>query len=571
MKMRDYQEACVDNIFQEWETVRSTLVVCPTGVGKTAIAAEVIRRIQPKRSIFMAHREELITQARDKIERFAGVPCEIEMADLYCRPDLFKSEGVVVATVQTLNSSYGGRTRMSRFKPEGFGLLVIDEAHRGVAKTYKNVINYFSQNLELKILSLTATPDRSDRLSLGAICETVAFDYEVLDAIHDGWLVPIEQQYVQINGLDFSSMRTTAGDLNNADLAAVMEAESNLHGVASASLQLVGKKRCIVFTASVKQAEMLSDIYQRHQVTSDWVCGKTPKDERRSKLALFSKGDVQIMVNCGVLTEGFDDAGVECIIMARPTKSRSLYAQMCGRSTRPLKGLVDPLPEAEQRKRAIAESRKPCCIIVDFVGNSGRHKLMSSADILNGNASEEAVARAKAIAIKKGGPVRMNEAVDQAEADIAREIKEREERKLREAARKAKVVGKASYHVRHINPFDLLELNPATERAWDKGKQLSDKQRGMLQKQGIDPEKIPYAQGRQLIAELFRRFKGQECTLGQVKVLKRYGLPIHVTKQQASSWLDAIAKNQWSLPAELQSQQVKTNENHNRIGDQDPY
>ncbi len=559
MKLRPYQDEAKVDVFDEWKDRRATLVVMPTGTGKTVLFAAIIQDAQPSRCLVIAHREELISQARDKIERLTGLQCEVEMADMYANNSLFHDTPVIISTVQTQNAPYGDRTRMSRFKPEDFGVLVIDEAHHATAKSYQNLIHYYSQNPKLKILGVTATPDRADEEALSQVFESVAFDYEILDAIHDGWLVPIEQVFVQVHGLDFSEMRTTAGDLNNADLSAVMEAEENMQGVASASIQIIGKKRALVFTASVKQAEMLSDIYQRHGIVADWVSGKTPKDERRSKLSRFSSGEMQVMCNCGVLTEGFDDPGVECIIMARPTKSRSLYAQMCGRSTRPLAGIVDPIEDDEGRRQAIAQSAKPCCTIVDFVGNSGRHKLMSSADILNGNASEEAVSRAIKVALKSGGPVRMDEAIDEAVNDIAVEI---EERRRRDAARKAKVVAKASFSKSTVNPFDILDLNPVKERSWDKGKVLSERQRSMLLKMGINPDTMPFAQGRQVLAEVFRRINAQECTFGQAKVLKRYGLDTKVSKTQASQWLDAISKNNWKLPAQLPKVESKPKDEH---------
>ena len=274
-------------------------------------------------------------------------------------------------------------------------MLIIDEAHHATSPSYRRVIDYYRTNPALKVLGVTATPDRADEEALGQVFQSVAFDYEVLDAIHDGWLVPIEQQMVHVEGLDYSSIRTTAGDLNGGDLAAVLEAEKNLQQMASASLAIIGQRRALVFTASVKAAEMTAEILNRHRPgMAAWVCGKTDREERRRVLAEFAAGKLQVVCNCGVLTEGFDDPGVEVVIMGRPTKSRSLYSQMVGRSTRPLPGVVDGPETAEARKAAIAASAKPSCLVVDFVGNAGKHKLITSADILGGKVSEEALERA---------------------------------------------------------------------------------------------------------------------------------------------------------------------------------
>jgi len=538
MKLRKYQQDAHAAIFKEWETVTSTLVVLPTGSGKTVLFADVIRAVQPTRALVIAHREELIWQARDKIVTMTGLECGIEMGELYVNNSLFGDVPVVISTVQTQTR------RMSRFRPTDFGLLIVDESHHACADTYRNLINYYCQNPALKVLAVTATPDRADEEALGQIFETVAFDYEILDAIHDGWLVPVDQQFVHIAGLDFSAMRTTAGDLNGADLAAVMEAERNLHGVATASVEIIGKRRAIVFTASVKQAEMMSEILNRHREgMADWVCGKTDKDTRREMLERFKRGDLQVVVNCGVLTEGFDDPGVEVIVMARPTKSRALYAQMSGRSTRPLPGLVDGVETADARKEAIRTSTKPSCLIVDFVGNSGRHKLMTAADILGGNVSDEAVERAIVEVKKKGGAVRVDVALDGAEEDIQEELKRRRQA---EEARKSRLVAGVRYNTKFVNPFDAMELMPVRDRGWDNGRHLSDKQKALLLKQSIDPDAMSYAQGKQVIGELFKRWNNNLCTVKQSAVLKRYGYETkNMSRTDASLLLSGLARNGW--------------------------
>ena len=547
---RPYQAEARQCCHNEWQTVRSTAAVMPTGTGKTVLFSTVIPDFSPKKAMVIAHREELIWQARDKIEKLTGLTCGIEMGDLYANNSLFGETQVIVSTVQTQTSKWGDRRRMGRFKPEDFGLLIIDECHHATAQTYRDVINYYKQNPDLKILGVTATPDRADEEALGQVFDTVAFDYEILDAIHDGWLVPINQQFVNVSGLDFSSMRTTAGDLNGADLAAVMESEKIMQGVCGASFEIIGSKRAIVFTCSVKQAEQGSEIFNRYRPGSAaWVCGMTNKDERRTMLENFRNNKVQIIFNCGVLTEGFDDDGVEVIVMARPTKSRSLYAQMAGRGTRPLAGLVDPLPTKEERQAAIAGSSKPHCLIVDFVGNSGKHKLMSSADILGGKVSEEAVRRAIEKA-KDGKSVRMDAALDEEEKAIREQMEQR--RKLEEA-RRAKLRAKVSFASRVVNPFDAFDIEPVRERGWDSGKTLSQKQSELLMKQGINPDSMSYAQGRQVLNEMFRRWNEKLCTLKQAALLKRYGYEVkNLTMKKASELITGLKSNGWNRPAAQQ-------------------
>lgn len=548
MRPRHYQSEIEDSVFKEWESVTSTAVVAPTGTGKTVIFANIIKRRLPKRALVIAHREELIWQARDKIERFAGVECGVEMAELYVNSSLFGEMPVVISTVQTLNSPWGDRLRMGRFKPTDFDTLICDEFHHATSPSYRRVFDYFKQNPDLKILGVTATPDRSDEEALGQVADSVAFDYEILDAIKDGWLVPIEQQFVSVGGLDFSEIRTTAGDLNGADLANVMESEKNMQGVTGASIQIIGDKRAILFTCSVKQAEQAAEIFNRNKPgMADWVCGKTNKDERRSMLDKFKRGEIQVMCNCGVLTEGFDDPGVEVIIMGRPTKSRSLYAQMAGRGTRPLDGLVDPLETPDERRQAIADSSKPACLIVDFVGNSGRHKLMSSADILGGKVSDEAVARAILKAKKDGGAVRMDAALSEEEEALKREI---EAAKKAAEQRKVKLVAKVKYSVKSINPFDAFDIQPVKARGWDSGHVLSEKQSQLLMKQGINPDSMSYAEGKQVLNEMFRRWSGKLATLEQCQLLKRYGYDTKdMTMDNASQLITSLKGNGWKMPA----------------------
>jgi len=536
MKMRPYQREALAAIKREWESVASTLGVLPTGTGKTILFATLIRSCFPLRALVLAHREELIFQAADKIKRVTGFQCEVEMASY--RADmgdgLFSSPQVVVSTIQTQCSGADGSGRMSRFDPFMFGLLIVDEAHHATAATYRRVIDYYRQNPALKVLGVTATPDRADEEALGQVYETVAYDYEIVDAIRDGWLVPVEQQHIVVSGLDFSSVKTTAGDLNGADLAKIMEEERILHEIAGPTIEIVGERRTLVFASSVKHAERLCEILNRHRSgCAGWVCGKTDKEERRETLRAFSEGKLQYMVNVGVLTEGFDDPGVEVVVMGRPTKSRSLYAQMVGRGTRPLAGLVDGLETAEERRLAIGGSPKPKCLVVDFVGNSGRHKLVTTADILGGNMSEDVVERAIRKARESEGAVDVMKSLEEEQEAIRLE-------KAREAARRANLKAKASWSVKQIDAFDVFQIDPVQARGWHRGKTLSEKQRAVLAKAGIDPDSVDYANGRELLNEVFRRWDEGLCSYKQARILRKHGYDGNQTREEASQILDGI-------------------------------
>lgn len=528
MVLRPYQVDCVDKIYEKWRDHRSTLLVLYTGGGKTIIFADVIKRMQPKRALVLAHREELIFQARDKIEQTTGLSCEIEMADMTAGTSLFHRNPVVISTIQTQVSG-NDKKRMHRFNPMDFGLLIVDEGHHATAGTYRKVIDHYKQNPDLKILGVTATPDRADQQALGQVFECVAADYEILDGIEDGWLCDITQQFIPVAGLDYSHIRTTAGDLNGADLKKVMEDEANIMGICQPSLEVMfglephtldaikvpewgkflgtlGKqaRRSIVFTASVVQAEACCNIFNRViDKMADWVCGATASDTRRNTLKSFKNGDTRVVMNCGVLTEGFDDPGVEVIIMARPTKSRSLYAQMVGRATRTVPGLVDDpdLDTAERRKVAIASSAKPFCRIIDFVGNSGKHKLVTCMDILGGKVTEQARELAISKTLKEGKVVRVSRQLTKAEIQIEDEKKRRaEERRRQEQARKAALIAKSKYTTHAVDPFGNGH-GPKLSRGWRQGKSFSEKQRNFIRRFcGKDPDALPYAIGVKLIA-----------------------------------------------------------------------
>lgn len=543
--LRDYQKEAVAGIFSQWKDKNSTLLVMATGTGKTSVFTDVIHRIRPSRALVLAHRSELIWQAVKRIEGM-GIPVAVEIADLTANDDdLWDDSSCVVSTIQTQIA--GRRGRMNRFDPFKFDLLVIDEAHHSTAGSYRKVIDYYRQNPNLKVLGVTATPDRADEEALGQVFESVAYDYEILDAINDGWLVPINQQMVTIDGLDFSAIRTTAGDLNGADLAKVMEAEKNLHGIVSATLEIIGERRTLVFAVTVKQAEMYAEIFNRHRPNmAEFVSGKTPKDKRFEIFRAFSAGERQILVNVGVATEGFDDPGIEVIVQARPTKSRCLYSQIIGRSTRTLPGIVDAHATPDARRATIAASEKPSALIIDFVGNSGRHKLMTTADILGGKHSEQSIKNAVDKAKASGNQVNMAEAIEEEEMRFRQEA---EERRQREAARKAHLVATAQFSAREINPFDVFQLQPARAKAWESGAVLTEKQANILRKQGIDPSKVSYSQGKQIIGELFRRWDGDLCTIKQAALLQKHGYETKdLSRTDATKLIDALANNGWRRP-----------------------
>jgi superfamily II DNA or RNA helicase len=546
MELRDYQAACVDSIRMKLDTDSSTLFVLPTGTGKTIVFAALSRHAH-KRVMVLAHRQELIRQAADKIKTVTGERCAIEMGQEWSAEHTeWNRARVVVSSVQTQISGARGEGRMSRFNPNDFDLLIIDEGHHSTSDSYKRIVAHYRKNPDLKVVGCTATPDRADEEALGQIYDSVAYDYEISDAIRDGWLVPVHQRQVFVESLDFSSVRTTAGDLNGADLAAIMEEEENLHAVADPLFALARGRRAVVFTSSVIHAQRLAEILNRHETgCAGCVHAQTRDDERAATFAALKTGAIRFLCNVGICTEGWDEPLVEVVAMARPTKSRALYAQMAGRGTRPLFPAIDGIESADARRAAIAASAKANCEIIDFVGNSGRHALVSAADILGGKFSDAAVQRVKKELATQGveltGDVLEKlKAAEKKIADEAEEIKRR----------RAHVIGKAAYTTSSTNPFDVLGLTPAKPQRIERYKTVTEKQKALLEKNGIEAADMPFAQVSQLIGEIIQRGRNNQCTFKQARVLKKYGYDPNCSFAEARVIMDALAKNHWKRPAE---------------------
>jgi superfamily II DNA or RNA helicase len=554
--MRPYQEEAYHCTLEKFESVDTALCVLATGLGKTVYAAHLINHFRKTgRIIMLAHRAELIYQADNHIQNICEVESDIEMGSEWATSFKVFESDVVISTVQTQVAGRDGG-RMTRFDPHEFSLLIIDEAHHAPAVTYKRIIEYYKQNPDLKILGLTATPDRTDKKAMGQIFEEVAYAYDIRDGIDDGWLVPIEQQSVFVEGLDFSSVKTTAGDLNGKDLAAVLEFEEILHGIADPTVELTGDKKTLIFAASVAHAERLTEIINRHKPDSArFVCGTTPTEVRRGMFKDFARKAFQYLVNVGVATEGFDDPGIECVVMARPTKSRTLYAQMAGRGTRPLPGIVDLYPGVVERREAIANSSKTHLEIMDFVGNAGRHKLVTSADILGGRYTDEVVDLAKKNAendsSKNKKPVDIVTELQKAEREIAKRHRQREDAVARDHLKL-----RAKYSTAKVNPFNVLDIDPRKEKAWHKGRMPTAGQRRYLEKCGVALDGLSFTHASQIIDTMIKRREQGTCTYKQARCLQKSGYDTtEMDFQRANKLIGALAAvkwQKWKLPKQLQ-------------------
>jgi superfamily II DNA or RNA helicase len=538
MNLRPYQVDAVSGVIQDIIDKRSTLVVMPTGTGKTVCFAHIARQ-RRGRVMVIAHREELVQQAADKIRAVTGIAADIEMAE-YKAGRMYKAP-VVVASVQTLCAPWGDVDRMTKFDPNEFDMLVIDEAHHATANSYRRIIQHFSRNKHLRTVGFTATPDRADKAALGMVFDSVAFQYEIMTAMRDGWLVPVETQQVIVKDLDFSHVKTVAGDLNQGELATIMQQEKVLHGVVSPTIEIAGRRKTLVFASSVAHAERMSEIFNRHGVTSAVVHGGTFKDERRRILQAYADGKIQVLCNCGVAVEGFDCPGIEVVVIARPTKSRALYTQMVGRGTRVLPNVVDGIADAESRRAAIAASKKPSMLVVDFTGNSGRHKLVTAADILGGKYDDDTIAEAKKRIAESGKPADVIAELERAAQEVLAKRREEALQKKRNV-----VTARVEYATKNVDAFGVLNIGP--ERIAHAAKitaPLSHAQQAMLARNGIDITGLPLAHCRALYNEILRRIKSGRCSYKQASLLRKYGYATNVSFREASRIIDELKSNGW--------------------------
>jgi len=549
LKLRDYQLEACDAIEAAFHGgTNAALMVLATGLGKTIIMAEVTkRRAKHGRCMFAAHRRELLDQAADKFRRVCSISPEVERGELWAQEShLFRKCPIVVTSVQTQISGRRGAKRMMRFDPREFGLLIVDEAHHAPAKSWKSMVEYYSRNPDICILGGTATPDRADQAALGQVFGAVPYTMDIEDGINAGWLVPITQQHVIVTGLDFSQIRTTAGDLNGGDLARELTYERPLHGMASSVIQVCGDRRTLIFAASVAHANRTAEILNRHTPGSAFVIhGKTPDEDRAELMRRYRAGELQYMVNVGIATEGFDVPGIECVVMGRPTKSRSLYAQMLGRGTRPLDGIVDVPSDADGRMAAIQESAKKDLLVLDFVGNFGRHKLVCAADILGGKYPDETRELATQQSREDGEAIDIQKRLEAAERlRLKREIERREKA---EAHRRRQIKAKSRYTVRTVDPFNYFNGTPARSSRTVADSPATDKQIQALMRFNV---KIPAGLGKKqasaILAKCNRSRNEGPCSRAQANVLRKFGYdPSQINFGRAHEILSAIAQNGW--------------------------
>lgn len=372
IKLRNYQEAAIDATRRRWsEGVRRPAVVLPTGAGKTIVFAHIVTKMRELgvKSIVLAHRDELIEQAANKLRDEAP---DLRIGIWKARQREWRNRDAVVASVASLRSE-AARVELARF---GARLVIVDECHHATANLYINALRAFGcfedggLGTGAAALGVTATLARSDRVALGQVWQEVAYQRSILDMIREGYLVNMRGLRVRIDGLDLSRVKRVAGDFQDRALAEAMHDSLAPKAVARAYREHASDRQGILFAPSVAMAYEFAEAFNAEGISAAGLDGTTPKEERREILARSARGELQMITNCGVLTEGFDAPHLSCVVIARPTSSGPLYVQMVGRGSRLHPGKRD-------------------CLVMDVVGVTGRHRLTNMTDLMGADRVEK--------------------------------------------------------------------------------------------------------------------------------------------------------------------------------------
>ena len=510
--LRPYQQQARERIHAEWENGHTrTLLVLPTGTGKTivfaSVAADQVRA--GDRVLILAHRGELLEQAADKLQRSTGLVSAVEKADATCLNTWFR---VVVGSVQTLQRT----ARLERFSHDYFGTIIIDEAHHAITDGYRRILDYFGS---AKVLGVTATPDRGDMRNLGEVFDSLAFEYKLTDAIKEGYLCRIMAQTIPLK-LDISSVTMSGGDYAVGDLGTALD--PYLEQIAAEMAQRCKGRKTVVFLPLIKTSQKFRDLLNSHGFRAAEVNGQST--DRKEVLADFDAGKYNVLCNSMLLTEGWDCPSVDCVVVLRPTKVRSLYSQMVGRGTRLSPGKTDLL-------------------LLDFLWMTDKHELCRPADLV---CEDRTVARQMTENLAQTGcPEDIEEAAVQASEDVVAQREEALAKQLEEQRRKkAKLVDPLQYEM-SIQAEDLAGYVPAF--GWEAGPP-TEQQAAALEKLGILPDAVESAGKASLLLDRLHKRRDEGLTTPkQIRCLEKYGFQ-HVGRwsfEQAKHMIDRIAASGW--------------------------
>lgn len=520
-ELRPYQSEAKDSIFKQWESVDRTLLVLPTGCGKTIVFAKVAERSvkNGNRVLILAHRSELLDQAADKIKKTTGLGCSVEKAEQSCLGEWYR---ITVGSVQSLARP----KRIEQFDSNYFNTIIIDEAHHSTSDTYKKVINHFTG---AKVLGVTATPDRGDMRNLGEIFQSLAYEYTLPRAIKEGYLCRIKAMTLPLS-IDIKSVAMSNGDFSVNDLGNALD--PYLDGIAAEMKKYCLDRKTVVFLPLVKTSQKFKDILNKNGFRAAEVNGESK--DRAEILKDFDDGKYNVLCNSMLLTEGWDCPSVDTIIVLRPTKMRGLYSQMVGRGTRLCEG-------------------KDHLLLLDFLWMTERHDLCHPASLI---CSTEEVAQkmTENIENKTGCEQDIIEAENEASEDVVAQREEALAKKLAEMKhRKKKLVDPIQFEM-SIQAEDLAGYVPSF--GWEM-EPATDKQKATLEKLGILPDEIDNAgKAEKILEKLNMRRESGLTTPKQIRFLEGRGFE-HVGTwefDKAKKLIDRIASNGWNIPQDIDPQ-----------------
>ncbi|KLO17062.1 P-loop containing nucleoside triphosphate hydrolase protein [Schizopora paradoxa] len=393
IELRPYQESCLQSCMDVLNTGTSRIgVSLPTGSGKTTVFLSLISRMEPPennhsatRALIIVNSIELATQASNQLKRlFPDLTVEIEQG---ARCKASGTADVTVATYQTLLRG----NRLSKFDPEKLKVVIIDEAHHAAAPSYRRILAHFDGNIRspdvdfippqhahvIPIVGFSATFSRHDGLALGSVFQRIVYHRDFLDMIKEQWLCNVKFTSVkaQLN-LSNVTINTRSGEFNPTSLAHVVNTEVVNRLVVQAWLDRASSRRsCLVFCVNLAHLRDLTATFRNAGIDARYVYAATPAAERKSLIDSFRNGEFPVLLNVGILTEGTDIPNIDCVLVAKPTRSRNLFAQMIGRGMR-----LSP------------QTGKTDCHIIDFVDSTSRIPGIVSIPTLFGLDPDEAIA-----------------------------------------------------------------------------------------------------------------------------------------------------------------------------------
>lgn len=518
MDLRPYQQEAKEAIFTEWDNgVRKTLLVLPTGCGKTIVFAKVAEECvrNGDRVLIVAHRGELLNQAADKIAKATGLSCATEKAEETCLGSWFR---IAVGSVQSLQRP----KRLEKFTPEYFDTIIIDEAHHSLSDGYQRVLEHFS---DAHVLGVTATPDRGDMKNLGQVFESLAYEYTLPKAIKEGFLSPIKALTIPLK-LDLTSVGMQSGDYKVGDIGTALD--PYLYQIADEMVKYCMDRKSVVFLPLIRTSQKFRDILNEKGFCAAEVNGESI--DREQILADFENDKYNVLCNSMLLTEGWDCPSVDCIVVLRPTKVRSLYSQMVGRGTRLFEG-------------------KDHLLLLDFLWHTEKHELCRPASLICENAE---VARKMTENLEIAGcAVDIEEAEEKASEDVVAQREEALAKRLEEMKKRKKQLVDPLQFEMSIQAEDLSGYVPSF--GWEMAPP-SDKQVKTLEKLGIMPDEIDNAgKATKLLERLDKRRTEGLTTPKQIRRLEIYGFN-HVGSwqfEEARKMIDRIAGNGWRLPRDI--------------------